>query len=180
MSAMLSLGIDFLQHRRSARVGAALLLAGAFVAAASGTWYASVSSDLERVEAQVAEMQRMVRRAPGKVTASPSDAREVQLEARQANAIIQQMTVPWDRLFSELELSANKDVALLALQPDVDNRILRISGEAKNLNAMLAYSRRLESSDMLSSVVLLGHEVKSQDPQRPVVFALSAGWSEQP
>lgn len=180
MSTMLLLGIDFMHRKRAARVGGALLLAGVFAAVAGGTWYASVNSELERVEAQVAEMQRMARRAPGKVTASPRDAREVQLEARHANAIIQQMTVPWDRLFSELELSANKDVALLTVQPDVGNRILRISGEAKNLNAMLAYSRRLESSAMLGSVVLHGHEVKSQDPQRPVVFAVSAGWSEQP
>jgi hypothetical protein len=90
------------------------------------------------------------------------------------------MTLPWDRLFRELEVAASREVALLAVQPDVASRQVRISGEAVSFKAMLEYSRRLEQTDMLGEVVLLGHEVRSQDPQRPVTFSLSAGWSERP
>jgi Tfp pilus assembly protein PilN len=111
---------------------------------------------------------------------SPRDAREMQQEVRIANQVVQQMTLPWDRLFRELEASASKEIALLAVQPDVAGRQVRISGEARTFKDMLEYSRRLEQSEMLGDVILLGHEVRSQDPQRPVAFSLSAGWSERP
>jgi Tfp pilus assembly protein PilN len=160
--------------------GTAFLLVGALAAALSVSWYVSVIGEIDRLETSAAEMKRMTRRAPGRMTESPRDAREMQQEVRIANQVVQQMTLPWDRLFRELEASASKEVALLAVQPDVAGRQVRISGEAKSFKAMLDYSRRLGQTEMLGEVVLLGHEVRSQDPQRPVAFSLSAGWSERP
>ena len=173
--------VDFLRNPRApSAAGMAFLLVGALAAATSASWYVSVSGDVERLEATAGEMKRMSRRAPGRVAESPRDARETQQEVRIANQIVQQMTLPWDSLFRELEAAASKEVALLAVQPDVASRQVRISGEAKTFKAMLDYSRRLEHTPMLGEVVLLGHEVRSQDPQRPVAFSLSAGWNERP
>ena len=173
--------VDFLRNPAApSPVGMAFLLAGALAAALSVSWYVSVLGEIDRLETSAAEMKRMTRRAPGRMTESPRDARETQQEVRIANLVVQQMTLPWDRLFQELEASASKEISLLAVQPDVAGRQVRISGEAKTFKAMLDYSRRLENSAMLGEVVLLGHEVRSQDPQRPVAFSLSAGWSERP
>lgn len=180
MNAPRPFAIDFRRLPHSAGAGAALLLAGAFAASACAAWYANIDGEFERAEAQTTEMKRMMRRAPGRVDESRSDAREMQQEVRAANAVIQQMAIPWDRLFSEIESTVDAEVGLLSIQPDVGNRLVRISGEARNFNAMLAYSRRLENTDLLHNVVLLGHEIKTQDPQRPVLFAMSVGWSEQP
>ena len=178
---MRAIAIDFFRESGApSATGVALLIAGVFAAAVSASWYAAVSSDIERIEAQLSDMKRMTRRSPGRITESPQDAREIQQEIRIANRVVQQMTLPWDRLFSGLEASADKEVALLVVQPDPASRQLRISGEAKSFKAMLDYSRRLEQTDMLGEVILLGHEVKSQDPQRPVGFSLSAGWGERP
>jgi hypothetical protein len=178
---MRPVSVDFLRKPGApSATGVAFLLAGALAAAMSVSWYVSVSGDVEKLETTAGEMKRMTRRVPGRMTESPRDARETQQEVRIANQIVRQMTLPWDRLFSELEVAASKEVALLAVQPDVASRQVRISGEAKTFKAMLDYSRRLEQTDMLGEVILLGHEVRSQDPQRPVAFSLSAGWSERP
>lgn len=180
MNMVRALAINFHSRSGNARTGAVLLLSGVFAASACLAWYAVIDSEFERAEAQTTEMKRMMRRAPGQVEESRGDARELQQEVRMANAVIQQMTIPWDQLFIEIESTADAEVGLLSIQPDVANRLVRINGEARNFNAMLAYSRRLESADLLRNVVLLSHEVKTQDPQRPVLFAMSVGWGGQP
>ena len=42
----------------------------------------------------------------------------------------------------------------------------------------LTYVLNLSRSDALSHVQLVRHEVKQNDPQRPVSFAISAAWNE--
>jgi hypothetical protein len=58
-----------------------------------------------------------------------------------------------------LEAMPQDDVALLGLTPDARKGQVRISAEARNLEAMLQYHQRLEASDELSDVSLLNHEV---------------------
>lgn len=177
---MRRIDIDFQQRSPAANaMGAILLALGISAVAASLWWHAEISSAAEDVEIRLTDAKRMMRRTTIRMTGSPRDTREMQQEVRAANSVIRQMTIPWDRLFGELTSSADETIALLAVQPDVQSRQVRISGEAKDLQAMLAYSRRLETG-MLNGVMLTGHEIKMQDPQRPVVFLMTAGWGEQP
>jgi hypothetical protein len=53
---------------------------------------------------------------------------------------------------------------------------VRISAEARDLEAMLDFHRRLEASDELSDVSLLSHEIVVKSPEQPVLFNLSANW----
>ena len=69
--------------------------------------------------------------------------------------------------------------ALLSVQPDLQNRIVRIAGEAKTLPLLMAYVRRLGTTRALSNVYLTGHEVKTQDAQRPITFSLVAAWADK-
>jgi Tfp pilus assembly protein PilN len=160
--------------------GVTLLRLGLVAAVVSAACYVTVSGEIDRLEARASETNGKARKMPARLTESPGDAREMQQEIKNANQVVQQMTLPWDRLFKELEAAASKEVALLTVQPDVGSRQVRISGEARNFKAMLDYARRLEQTEMLRDVVLLGHEMKPQDPQRPVAFSLIAGWSERP
>ena len=160
--------------------GAMLLRLGLAAVVVSAACYVAVSGEVDRLEARASETNGKARKMPARLAEAPGDARETQQEIRNANQVVQQMTLPWDRLFKELEAAASKDVALLTVQPDVGNRQVRISGEARNFKSMLDYARRLEQTEMLRDVVLLGHEMRPQDPQRPVTFSLTAGWSERP
>ncbi len=57
---------------------------------------------------------------------------------------------------------------------------MHITGEAKDLPLALAYVQRLQSSSLLRYPMLDSHELKADDPQRPVRFAMTAEWREAP
>jgi Tfp pilus assembly protein PilN len=171
------LQLDFKQAPRSWSVlGVLLLVAGA-------AWLAYAANEARAVTAQIdlaeARMEGLAKR--GKVPAmAPLDAQALQQEVRQANAILQQLTLPWNALFQVLETTSEKQIALLAIQPDATKHLLRLNGEAKNFDALLAYIARLEQSKVLDHVYLTSHEVRSQDAEKPVRFSLVANWVEQP
>jgi hypothetical protein len=51
-----------------------------------------------------------------------------------------------------------------------------ISGDSKDYLAALSYVLSLSRAEALDRVQLVRHEVKANDPQSPVAFAVSAGW----
>ena len=65
---------------------------------------------------------------------------------------MQQLSLPWDALFKAVEPMGEQEVALLSIQPNVDKRIVRLTGEAKNFKALLAYLTFLEHSKTLNNV----------------------------
>jgi Tfp pilus assembly protein PilN len=98
------------------------------------------------------------------------------LEVKRANEVLRQLSIPWGGLFQTLESAGGKDVALLALEPDTEKRLVKISGEAKSIAAMLDYIKQLENRDVLGTVYLQSHHVQLQDPEKPVRFELLAIW----
>jgi hypothetical protein len=84
--------------------------------------------------------------------------------------------VPWSELFASAESAAMPDVALLSIESDTDKRRVKISGEAKHLEAVLEYLRFLAARPALADVYLQSHNVQKQDPQRPVRFTVNAQW----
>lgn len=178
---MKPIGIDFARVPRAPRTpGLALLGLGAFALALCLAWYAGAREETERLEARIAEAERAAWHSPRRLPGPPREARASDAELRVAHEVVQRMTVPWERLFGDLEQSSRGEIALLALQPDAPSRQLRISGEARHFGALLDYSRRLARSGMLGDVVLLAHEVRTGEPLRPVSFSLQAAWSERP
>lgn len=124
---------------------------------------ASLQVDIRRIEA----------RLPGaSLTARPADDGAL-AAARRAVA---QGRHPWEDLFATLEAADNKDVALLALAPEPGKGHLKIHAEARNLAAMLAYQRRLESGGALQHVVLQEHDIARESAEAPVRFHIIADW----
>lgn len=172
--------IDFVNRPPSMGLaGMVLVLAGLGAAGWAGHTYVTGTRELEAWDAKLHDIKKMSRRTPGVITESARDSRELQQEARIANAVLRQIAVPWDSLFHEIETHTDESVALLSVQPDLQNRIVRIAGEAKNLPLLMGYVRRLGTTGALSNVYLTGHEVKTQDAQRPVTFSLVAAWAEK-
>ena len=69
-------------------------------------------------------------------------------------------------------------MALLAIEPDTKSGTVKISGDSKDYLAALTYVLNLSRSDALSKVELVRHEVKQNDPQKPVSFSIQAAWNE--
>lgn len=95
-------------------------------------------------------------------------------ETKAAEAVVRQLTVPWAALVGALEQASMRDVALLQLQPDADQRRLRLLAEARDREAMFSYLRRLEAAPALAEVHLVSHQVQNEDPQRPIQFSVQA------
>lgn len=130
--------------------------------------YQAAKQDLLRLETESGLMSP--ERRP--VRALPRERLDAQTKA--AEAVVRQLTVPWSALIGALEQASTRDVALLQLQPDADQRRLRLTAEARDREAMFAYLRRLETAPALAEVVLVSHQVQNEDPQRPIQFAVQA------
>jgi hypothetical protein len=72
----------------------------------------------------------------------------------------------------------NKNVALLAIQPEAGAHHIRLVGEAHRFEDLLAYITRLEATRGFSNELLTGHALR-EDSDRAVGFTLSTDWAEQ-
>ena len=161
------LDIDF---RRSARsspwASRVLLLVAAAVSLDAGLAYRDARGIIERNREALA-------RAPA-APASPASKEEVAL----ARDTVERLAMPWGGLFGALESASSEQIAVLGVEPDAKAGKVLISGEGKDYLATLTYVLNLSRSPALSGVQLVRHETKSDDPQRPVAFAVSAKWKE--
>jgi len=170
---MRRLELDFVGRGRIITVwGVAVLVVGAVILGQIIQIQHDVAAETAGAQSR---LDRLARNSPD-VDMERADREGLRQEIAQANEILDQLTLPWDGLFQVVETSADKNVALLAIQPDVQKRLVRLSGEARNLKALLDYLARLEKSGVLQHVYLTNHEIKVQDPDRPVHFALVAEW----
>ena len=106
--------------------------------------------------------------------AKPIPREKIEEEARNAEAVVRQLTLPWAALIGTIEQAATREVAILQLQPDADTRLLRLTAETRQRDAMFDFVRRLAASPGLADVHLVNHQVQREDPQQPVQFSIQA------
>jgi hypothetical protein len=167
-----------LDYQRFALPGGAawlLLGAGVLLSAAAVLAFADINRELPVWEAQAARSNHGVH---NDISLRNSEA--VRHELKQANLILQQLALPWDALFAALEATGGEKVALLSVEPDVAKGMVRIGAEAKSAEHMLNYLRRMEQNGGIGAVVLLNHQIQSQDPDRPLRFSVAASWGGKP
>jgi hypothetical protein len=161
--------LDYLVPPRRPRwAGAALLVLSLVCAAVLLERYAGLQQQVSALEAE--------RRFVAAPEAAPRAISRERLdeEARHAEAVVRELTLPWPLVMGAIEQAAMRDVALLELEPDAGRRLLKLSAEARSRSAMFRYLRRLSVSKSLGEVHLVRHEVRRDDPQRPVRFAVEA------
>lgn len=154
---------------------AAWLLLGAavFVVADTGWRVFALRDEVEQLELA---QQRVAGRASGRSVAAERQDPAMLRDVKLAEQIVQRLSLPWDDLFRAIETASSDKVALLAVEPDSQRGDLSISGEAADYQAILAYLTRLDQPGRLQGVHLVRHEIKQDDPQRPVTFTISATW----
>jgi hypothetical protein len=173
---MRALELDYRRQGATARwAGAALLAAGLACTLGVVAQYRHVVAELAQAEADVRESGTAARKKSTPRTSG--DLQKVSLEVKHANEILLRLKLPWNELFASVESASMSNVALLSIESDTDKGRMKISGEAKDLQAMLDYLRFLGTQPTLAEVYLQNHQVQQQDPQRPVRFVLSADWT---
>jgi hypothetical protein len=167
--------LDYLAApRRPLWVGVVVLAVALGIGAALLARYRDAQHELARLEAAAGlagPQQRAARALPKE---------RLDEEVRAAEAVVRSLTVPWGALVETLERAATREVAVLQLQPDAQNRALRLTLEARNRDAMFDYVRRLGAARMLADVHLVSHQLQLDDPQRPVHFTVQAALREGP
>jgi hypothetical protein len=169
---MNALKVDFCRSRGTPRWLAPALLALALAFAGDvGFSFLKTVRSISKNEKALASMEPR--------TYNTKTARKVAPEEMAAaRETMQRLSTPWDKLFSALETAASDQVALLSIEPDPKAGKVMISGDGKDYLAALTYVLNLGRSDSLSHVELARHEVKQNDPQKPVTFSVSAAWGK--
>ncbi|WP_160107915.1 pilus assembly protein [Pseudomonas izuensis] len=174
---MRALMLDFQPHRRSTPLGWSLLAGGVVLALTCVVIQQHLSVEAEQQQGHLQTTQRVLTGDTGtKVSLTPAETREQAQNLAEMRKVSQQLRRPWERLFATLEAMPRENIALLTLTPDARKGQVRISAEARDLEAMLDFHQRLEATDELSDVSLLSHEIVANVPEQPVRFNLSATW----
>ena len=169
------LELDFVvPPRRSLWLGLLLLAVALGIAADLVLRLQNARDELNRIEAT--QNLLSADRPPAKRI--PVERLEEQVKA--AETAVRQLTLPWATLIETLEDSAAKDVAVLQVQPEAQQRLLRITAEARTHGAMLQYLRNLATASAFSDVHLLNHQVQLDDPQKPLQFSVQATFKAAP
>jgi Tfp pilus assembly protein PilN len=168
---MRPIDIDFARSAQLMRISGWPLVAAAIVAAvAVGNWWAEASAEYAKLEAAQSQASRAR-------TDENSEPR-LEQEVGQANEAIEQIALPWDRLFAAVEGAALPGVNLLGISPDARTGSVRLSAETRDAEAMFEYARRLADQPGLARVYLVEHHVDSANEAHPVQFGVTASWLE--
>ena len=110
-------------------------------------------------------------------SATIADVR-TQADIRRANAVIDRLVVPWDELFNALEGADARGLGLLSLTPNARDRTVQLVGEARTMDALLAYVERMAMQSGLRQVHLQSYSVAARDGVPVVSFTLAATWQQ--
>jgi len=174
--------LDLLVQRQPPGVlGWVLLAAG--VLAALGVLVESLDlrDTLADAQQRLARQQRAAHRVSDRSPASkrdqPSDA-----ELRRAAQLAQELQRPWLGMLADIEAADDEEVALLAIEPAQarEGPALRLTGEGRSLEAVLAYARRLQARPGLESARIESYEPGKGGAAGTVAFKLAARWKTAP
>lgn len=172
---MKRLELDFVALPRRPLWPGALVLAGSLaVSGMLGMYYHNVRVELEQLQTagSLLGAERRTQRSIPK--------ERIEEAVRNAETVVRQLTLPWASLAETIESAATPDVAILQLQPDAQQRLLRLTAEARHQKGMLEYLRRLAANRVLADVHVVSHQVQQEDPQRPIQFAVQASFKGAP
>jgi len=174
---MRPLRIDFARSAAApAWAGWGLLAVSLAIAGLLAVEFRAAQAELSRLEDRAERLRARETRAS--LGSGPQSARALRDELQRARAVTQQLALPWGRLFEAVEGAASKQVALIALQPESGQSLVRITAEARDLAEALAFVGRLQATRALGGVHLASHQVRTEDARRPVRFVVLAALPE--
>jgi Tfp pilus assembly protein PilN len=168
------LELDYIaQRRRSHWIGLTLL----GVALVAATFMVLRYREAQR---NLMSMEAAGLLEPARQPAHTASKERLDEQEKQVEVVVRQLALPWTQIIEALEKASIDEVTLQQLQPDAQQRVLRVKAEARSPQAMLAYLRRLGGTKVLSDVHLTSHQIKPDDPSRPIQFGVQASLESAP
>jgi hypothetical protein len=176
---MAAVHLDYLAGRRSNWPGILALAIGVASLMSAVWYYRDLSREISDQEALVSKLRERENGRSMSTVTETRDAEQVARETKQVNAAILALSLPWNEFFEAFEATRTDDVAVLAIEPDAQKGLVRISAEANKLENMLNYVATLQKIAMFREVLILNHQIQDQDPQKPIRFVVQAVWGMQ-
>ena len=167
--------LDFVTRRRAPGwLGWLVLLTGCAVVLWSVDHWQTLEDE---VVALRDDNRRAARKAEQARVLARREQEDPALRARidVARKLSLQMARDWQPLFAELE-ARGKDVALLSVEPDAARGVLRVTGEARDLNALFAYAESFTDAQAVGAPRIEVFELKQRDGLQVVAFSLRLQW----
>ncbi|MFM9915591.1 MAG: hypothetical protein ACKVOX_07275 [Rhizobacter sp.] len=153
-----------------------MALAAAMVAVvAFSDHYSEVAQVRDATQSRHDRLAERLRGSGLRRTDAPPDAQTL-ADVRRANAIIEQIVVPWEALFDAIEGADASGLGLLSLTPSARDRSLRLAGEARSMEELLAYVDRMAAQPALGQVHLQGYRTVVREGVPVLAFTLAATW----
>ena len=166
---MQTLDLELSRGQRPRAIAYALLATAIAIAAEVGMRYRDLKHEIQTKQTRLAT-------TASRTDMIPAVPRATTEEFQFARQTARRLSLPWDALFAALEDAASDDVALLGVEPDVANRTVVLSAEAKDYLAALSYVAALsERRTTFGSVRMLRHE-RRHGPQPRMLFTVVATW----
>lgn len=169
--------IDFGARRSlTAPAGWVLLVVASLALAMSGAqlWRAWERNESAQAQQDAARRQTLSLRPRAARPVTPAD----RLAGKQGQAVLRELTVPWQDLLPIVEDYAAHDVALIGIDQNPAQSQIRITAEAKDFDAMIAYLKYLQASALLRQAVLDAHLIETKVPGAPIRFQITAVWGK--
>jgi len=180
MNSMHALLLDFQDTRhRISWLSWLLLFSGVAVATYLVIQIVNLRDTLDNLETKRTFIAGQIHQT-AQTKLSPADRQKLQAEIKDAEAVMSQLTLPWESLLKDIGASQQQQVALLSIVPNAAKRTIKISGEARDFDDVLAYIRALQKANSLRTVYLQNHHIETRSAQRPVRFSLLATWVVNP
>lgn len=177
---MSRLKLKFPYHEQSIpQIDYSILLIGVLILAGVLLQYRHITEEVNYWSNRVERLEKQQQQKATPRTRSTrvrEFSQEIRKEITQANTVLDQINLPWEALFDSIESASTEHIALLSLQPNVANRMLRINGEARSMSELLDFVEALERELVFENVHLLNYKIKQDNPQRPIIFLLTATW----
>lgn len=166
------LELDFRRQRTSSLAGFVLLAVGLAAMAVAITSHRTMLREVTNIQHRLVAVSKTTTEPKGKAPVAA-------MSPRAMREIVDRLNVGWDDLFAALEKAADKNMTLLAIQPDPVKGVVTLRGEARNLYAVLHYLQSLQDGGQLEEIDLVEHEIGTQNPEMPVRFAIRGHWLRQ-
>lgn len=159
-------------EKQSSIAGWLLLLTGLALLIEMGISYDHLQNDRSAMDREIQTSKLQL----GSSSEKPASRQFTDKDFEEAKQIMVRLAAPWDAFFTGLGSVNNKNVAILSVVPDMKSGVLQIEGEAKDYAAALTLVAQLRTTKPFKEVFLMRHEVKQNDPQHPISFAVSMRW----
>jgi len=173
----LALSIDFMRPAGAGRrIGYALAALGVIASALAVAAFVKLERETS-VLARSIEASSGGRTQTSRGRTDPVEGDQLKRRLAAANAVMNRLARPWEKLFADLESAEHAEVGLLGIEPDPRKAEIRISGEARDGAALSTYIASLEGTDSLQGVSLTQHEVVANSGPGVLRFTLVGKWA---